>query len=64
MDGIDVLKAIKEDADLKSIPVIILTTSESEKDIARAHSKHANGYLVKPLGFEDFKKRMDNLGFY
>jgi len=64
VDGIDVLKAIKEDANLKSIPVVVLTTSEAEKDVAKAYYNHANSYLVKPVGFEDFKKLMDELGFY
>ena len=64
VDGMDVLKTIKEDQDLKSIPVVVLTTSEAEKDVARAYYNHANSYLVKPVGFEDFKKLMDDLGFY
>jgi CheY-like chemotaxis protein len=64
VDGIDVLKAIKADANLKSIPVVVLTTSEAEKDVAKAYYNHANSYLVKPVGFEDFKKLMDDLGFY
>ena len=64
VDGIDVLKTIKEHDDLKSIPVVILTTSEAEKDVARAYYNHANSYLVKPVGFEEFKKLMDDLGFY
>src|SRR6266540_7132166 len=64
LDGIEVLKAIKEDEDLKYIPVVILTTSEAEKDVAKAYYNHANSYLVKPVGFEDFKKLMDDLGFY
>jgi CheY-like chemotaxis protein len=64
IDGIDVLKAIKESPELKSIPVVVLTTSEAEKDVAKAYYNHANSYLVKPVGFEDFKTLMDNLGFY
>ncbi|HEY5730171.1 MAG TPA: response regulator [Anaerolineales bacterium] len=64
VDGIDVLKAIKETEILKSIPVVVLTTSEAEKDVARAYYNHANSYLVKPVGFEEFKKLMDDLGFY
>ena len=64
MDGLDVLKTIKGDDALKSIPVVILTTSEAEKDVARAYYHHANSYLVKPVGFEEFKKLMDDLGFY
>lgn len=64
VDGIDVLRAIKEDDALKTIPVVILTTSEAEKDVAKAYYNHANSYLVKPVGFEEFKKLMDDLGFY
>ena len=64
VDGIDVLKAIKEDNELKTIPVVVLTTSEAEKDVARAYYNHANSYLVKPVGFEEFRKLMDDLGFY
>jgi len=64
VDGIDVLKAIKEDDQLKSIPVVVLTTSEAEKDVAKAYYNHANSYLVKPVGFEEFKRLMDDLGFY
>jgi CheY-like chemotaxis protein len=64
VDGIDVLKTIKGDPELRNIPVVILTTSETEKDVARAYTHHANSYLVKPAGFDDFKKLMDDLGFY
>ena len=64
VDGIDVLRAIKEDEGLKTIPVVVLTTSEAEKDVARAYYNHANSYLVKPVGFEEFRKLMDDLGFY
>ena len=64
VDGMEVLKTIKEDADLKSIPVVVLTTSEAEKDVAKAYYNHANSYLVKPVGFDEFKRLMDDLGFY
>jgi len=64
VDGIDVLKAIKESEELKTIPVVVLTTSESEKDVAKAYYNRANSYLVKPVGYEEFKRLMDDLGFY
>ena len=64
VDGIEILKAIKQDDTLKCIPVVILTTSEAEKDVVRAYHNHANSYLVKPVGFEEFKQLMDNLGHY
>ena len=55
-DGREVLKIIKENKDLKSIPVIILTTSSAEKDILRVYDLHANAYLIKPLDFDEFMK--------
>jgi CheY-like chemotaxis protein len=64
VDGIDILKAIKRDESLKCIPVVILTTSEADKDVAKAYYNHANSYLVKPVGFEEFRQLMDNLGLY
>lgn len=64
VDGLEVLRIIKEQESLKNIPVIILTTSEAEKDVARAYDNHVNSYLVKPVGFDDFSKLMNDLGFY
>lgn len=64
VDGLEVLHLIKEQDDTKKIPVIILTTSEAEKDVARAYSNYVNSYLVKPVGFEEFSKLMNDLGFY
>jgi len=64
VDGLEALKQIKAEEELKNIPVIILTTSEAEKDIARAYDHHVNSYLVKPVGYENFKQLMQDLGFY
>lgn len=64
VDGLEVLRIIKEEKDLQGIPVIVLTTSEAEKDVARAYDNHVNSYLVKPVGFEEFSKLMNDLGFY
>ena len=64
IDGLEVLKKIKNDDDLKSIPVVVLTTSETEADIVTAYNNHANSYLVKPVDFHKFKELMDDLGFY
>lgn len=64
VDGLQVLDAIKQDEELKIIPVVVLTTSEAEKDIARAYDNHVNSYLVKPVGFEAFTKLMDDMGYY
>jgi len=64
VDGLEVLKAVKEDEELKQIPVIVLTTSEADRDMIRAYDHHVNSYLVKPVGFEDFNQLMKDLGFY
>lgn len=64
VDGLEVLKAIKEDNDLRTIPVVVLTTSGAEKDIATAYRRYVNSYLVKPVGFDDFQNLMKDLGFY
>ncbi len=64
IDGLEVLREIKTDQILRTIPVVILTTSEAEIDVARAYSHHANSYLVKPVNFDQFTRLMDDLGFY
>jgi len=64
VDGLEVLKIVKADADLASIPVVVLTTSSAEADVAKAYESHANSYLVKPMDFSQFNKLMDVLGFY
>ena len=64
VDGLEVLKIVKADADLVSIPVVVLTTSSAEVDIAKAYESHANSYLVKPMDLSQFNKLMDVLGFY
>lgn len=55
-DGREVLREIKEDSKLKNIPVVILTTSNAEKDILGAYGLHANAYVTKPLDFDQFMK--------
>ena len=60
-DGSEVLKEIKENNNLKNIPVIILTTSSAEKDMVRAYDRHANAYIVKPLDFDEFMKVIDSI---
>lgn len=64
VDGLEVLKTIKETPHLQRIPVVILTSSDAESDIARSYDHHANSYIVKPLDFRTFTKLMDDLGFY
>jgi CheY-like chemotaxis protein len=64
VDGLEVLKIIKADENLCTIPVVVLTTSAAEADITRAYSNRANSYLVKPVDFTQYVKLMDTLGYY
>lgn len=64
VDGLDVLTTIKQSAELHRIPVVILTTSSSERDVSRAYDAHANSYLVKPFGFTAFRDLMYDIGTY
>jgi len=64
IDGLEVLRQIRESDVTKSLPVVVLTTSAAETDAAKAYEYHANSYLVKPLDFEQFSKLMKDLGFY
>ena len=64
MDGLEVLKEIRASNDLHTLPVVILTTSEAERDVAKAYEQHTNSYVVKPLDFEGFTALMEDLGFY
>lgn len=54
MDGLEVLREIKADPRILSIPVVVLTTSEAEEDILRSYDLHANAYVSKPVDFEQF----------
>ncbi|GAA3473985.1 response regulator [Nonomuraea roseola] len=53
-DGREVLADVKGDPDLRSIPIVVLTTSEAEEDIVRSYSLHANAYVAKPVDFHQF----------
>lgn len=55
-NGHEVLKKIKDDPSLKMIPVIILTTSSSQKDIKKAYENYSNSYVTKPIDMDDFLK--------
>ncbi|MET7399908.1 response regulator [Dactylosporangium sp. NPDC005572] len=54
VDGRQVLQSIKEDPDLRRIPVVVLTTSQADEDILRSYSLHANAYVTKPVDFDSF----------
>ena len=64
VDGHEVLAQIKSDELLRGIPVVVLTTSHSEADRAKAYYNHANSYLVKPVDFDRFQQMVKDLKLY
>jgi len=64
VDGLDVLREVKGDEFLRAVPVVILTTSDAERDMAMAYEYHANSYVTKPVNFDDFSRLLKDLGFY
>lgn len=64
IDGFEVLKRIKADANTKTIPVIVLTSSKEDPDIKTCYELGANSYIVKPVGFENFAKALSELEMY
>jgi CheY-like chemotaxis protein len=64
VDGLEVLKALKDSDEVRDIPIVVLTTSEGERDVAKAYINHTNSYVVKPVDYQKFRDLMDDLGFY
>ncbi len=64
MGGIDVLKELKNEASLSRIPVVMLTSSKEEPDVAESYRLGANAYVVKPVDFEQFKECVVKLGLF
>lgn len=64
MSGLEVLRTIKGEARTKTIPIVVLTSSREEPDIAEAYRLGANSYIVKPVDFEDFFRAVSEAGFY
>jgi DNA-binding response OmpR family regulator len=64
VDGLDVLEKLRTHPETSGIPVVILTTSDAESDIARAYKYNANSYLVKPIDFSKFVDLLKTFDFY
>ncbi|MEI7638970.1 MAG: response regulator [Syntrophus sp. (in: bacteria)] len=64
IDGLEVLKRIRQDNRTKLIPVVILTSSTEPKDVVNGYSMGANGYVRKPVEFSQFLEAMRNLGLF
>jgi CheY-like chemotaxis protein len=62
VDGIDVLRAVKSDPRLRSIPVVVLTSSREERDLVHSYDLGVNAYVVKPVAFPDFVEAVKLLG--
>ena len=61
IDGMEVLNQIRASEELRTIPVVVLTSSNKETDIAKAYDNHVNSYLVKPIDFTEFDQMMDKI---
>ena len=64
MDGIEVLKAVRSDNKLKTIPVVILTSSREESDLIKSYELGVNAYVVKPVNFKDFIEAIKQIGIF
>jgi CheY-like chemotaxis protein len=64
VDGLEVLKQLKADPDLRAIPVVMLTSSREEQDLVRSYSQGVNAYVVKPVDFKEFVTALRELGLF
>lgn len=64
LDGIEVLKEIRNSKELKNLPVVMLTSSNIESDVLNCYMLGANGYVVKPINFDDFVKTIKAIGIF
>lgn len=64
VDGLEVLKAIRESEELRSVPVVMLTSSREEPDLQRAYALGVNAYVVKPVEFKEFVSAISDLGIF
>ncbi|MEX6506653.1 response regulator [Jiella sp. M17.18] len=64
VDGLQVLERIKSDADLRHIPVVMLTASKEERDLVRSYELGVNAFVVKPVDFKEFFKAIQDVGMF
>jgi len=64
IDGLEVLKTVKSDEKLKTIPVVMLTSSREERDLIESYKLGVNAYVVKPVKFQEFVAAAKQLGFF
>ena len=64
MNGLEFLRIVKKDKELREIPVVVLTTSDEEKDVKLSYTHCAAGYIVKPVSFDNFVEAVKTLFVY
>jgi len=64
VDGLEVLKQVRSDENLKMIPVVVLTSSHEEKDMMKSYKLGVNAYVVKPVDFHEFVNAVKELGVF
>jgi CheY-like chemotaxis protein len=64
VDGVEVLRQVKANADLRKLPVIMLTTTDDPREVARCHELGCNNYIVKPVDYEKFSETIKQLGLF
>jgi CheY-like chemotaxis protein len=64
IDGLQVLEQIKNDEEMRKLPVVVLTSSREEQDLLRSYKLGVNAYVVKPVGFRDFIDAIQELGMF
>jgi CheY-like chemotaxis protein len=64
VDGVEVLRQIKQDPELRKLPVIMLTTTDDPREIDRCHAEGCNNYIVKPVDYDKFAEAVNRLGLF
>jgi CheY-like chemotaxis protein len=64
VDGLEVLRQVKSDPKLKTIPIVVLTSSREDRDLVESYKHNANAYVVKPVAFESFGEIIKQLGLF
>ena len=64
VDGLEILRQLKADENTRTIPVVVLTSSQDEKDVVECYRLGVNSYIVKPVNFNTFSKAVTDLGLY
>lgn len=64
LDGIEVLKQIRETEEYKNLPIVMLTSSQMESDVYNSYKLGVNGFVIKPIDFNDFVKAIKGIGYF